>query len=65
MDIIREEILGWWWLPGVLSWGSHVASWQLGRDLLDQECQLGAAGLGVAAGGVTARVVWKAVWWTP
>jgi hypothetical protein len=47
------------WLPAVLVWAGKALPFQVGRDLVDQVRQLGAAGLGLLAGGLLLRVTWR------
>jgi hypothetical protein len=47
------------WLSPILVWAAEALPFQVGRDLVDQVRPLGAAGLGLAAGGQLFRVTWQ------
>jgi tetratricopeptide (TPR) repeat protein len=54
---------GYWLLWLILGWAAEALPFQVVRDLGDQVRQLGAAGLGLAAGGKLLRVTWQ--WLAP
>jgi hypothetical protein len=47
------------WLSPILVWAAKALPFQVSRDLIEQVRQLGAAGLGLAAGGQLLRVTWQ------